>query len=705
MNTKKTNYTLTANQEISIGSMVGDYTVEFRLENLMGEGAYKLGLRMDNTVDGMPLRFALLEDHFFLLLHGDDGKMLIRIFPNLGPKENPLTVRVDVYPARQLIRYYFNGKLYGERQLSHPTDPILTDGKLSLFTEGEVQADFCDFTCRPAEAPHREYIIPTEPWEPRDFETLFPRSETPANEIFLIQMDGLSLEDYMTAVTLQGLVNRTSPRLYVHSGKYNDRFAPGHSTEWYKLLEEKGRKITECSLDEALIRFSDCYRGFVLGTLRPEGNTSFEMNMVTMLAGVEDSVYVSRDRSVLMDATLPRIDIDGRWASDIEAYTWARDHLWPQCHPAMLCHMYGDCDLHFTEPCRDYLVQHKIFVFNSSDVTDEDDYYFYFDLLALTPPNTPVLGIACRNGESLHDGVLDEDSLFRACAELGKYFVYTFSVDNASVMSGLEHDPLHQKPYEPITYDRDKTYVSFLLSEGENYAWAYHLWGSSYCHPSREGVHKGWSNAGAMYFLAPAVLEWYYKNASPWDAWYLDGNGIGDIYNPDIFGLRLPKELRQTAWKEYLALTREVMRRMDISVIRLFDANYSVMDEAIREYLQAIPEITAVFTGYNSEPDADKFAAPQYLLDGVPVFRTRVTSQTPTYKPEVDGQVLLDGILREMKKDGGPTFINVFVLGNYMLVNGSMVLHYVQDHLPENCVVVRPEQLADVFRQQQEQIG
>lgn len=205
-----------------------------------------------------------------------------------------------------------------------------------------------------------------------------------------------------------------------------------------------------------------------------------------------------------------------------------------------------------------------------------------------------------------------------------------------------------------------------------------------------------------MYFLAPAVLEWYYENATPWDAWYLDGNGIGDIYNPDIFALRLPKELRQAAWMEYLSLTREVMRRMDISVIRLFDANYSVMDEAVREYLKAIPEITAVFTGYNSEPDADKFAAPQYLLDGVSVFRTRVTSQTPTYKPEVDGQVLLNGILRETEKDGGPTFINVFVLGNYMLVNGSTVLHYVQDHLPENYVVVRPEQLADVFRQHEE---
>ena len=696
MNEENKSYLLRDNQILPVSAFSGDCTVEFRFEVLQAE-TYRLGLLLENTGDGKPLRFCTTHEGLLLLVHGKE-KFLMRAFPGLHQKE-PNTLRLDIYPGRRLVRYHVNGGFYGERELAHPTDPVLTGGKVSLFIEGKAEIRVTDVSCREAAPPHRAYTLPTPPSEPTAFDTLFPRSVRPGQEVYLLNAGELSLEEYMTALTLQGLVNRRVPRLYVHTGRYNGRGMEGYSTRWYTLLEEKGRTLTPCTLNEALERFSDCYQGLILGELRPAGETSFQMNLITMLAGVEDRIYVSRERAAEMDARLDRLDIDGRWTSDVEAYRWAKENLWPRCHQGILCHMYGDCDLHFTEPSRDYLVQHKIFVFNSSGVKTEDDYYFYFDLLALTPPNTPVLGIACRNGESIHDGVLDEDALFRACAELGKFFVYTFSVDNMSVLSGLETGELRQKPCPPVALDRQKAYVSFLLSEGENYAWAYHLWGENYWHPSREGVGKAWSTAGAMLFLAPAVLEWYYENASPWDAWYLDGNGIGDMYNPDIYALRLPEAPRKPAFDDYLRLTREMMRRADLSVIRLFDATYSVTDDSVRAYIKAIPEIQAVFTGYNSEPDMERFPASEYLLDGVPVFRTRVVSQTPTYAPEKDGQVLLDGILREIEKDGRPAFINVFVLGNYMLENGSMVLQYVQEHLPEGCAVLRPEQLAAVFRE------
>ena len=696
MNCKKDFCLLEAGRRLPVGELTGDCSIEFQYEIQKAEGAYRVGILLEDETDPSPLCFCVTHEKLLLLQYSGD-KMLMRAFPLL-PADAANTLRLDIYPGRGLIRYHVNGRFYGERLLAHPTDPTLTGGRLSLFAQGNVTAGISGVSCRAAEPPHREYVLPGLRAEPVDFDTLCPRSSPPEREICFLNAQDLSLEDYMTALTLQGLANRRAPRLYVHSGRYSGRGKEA-ITHWYTLLEEKGRTRKVCTLEEALEIFSDCYSGVITGTLRPEGDTSFQENLVTMLAGVEGYIYVSREREAHIAPDLPRLDIDGRWQTDIEAYRWARENLWPRCHHGVICHMYGDCDFHFTEPSRDYLVQHKIFVFNSNGVKTEDDYYFYIDLLAMTPPNTPVLGIASRNGESLHDSVLDEDALFRLCAELGKFFVYTFSVDNMSVMSGLETGQLKQKPCPPAALDTGKAYVSFLLSEGENYAWAYHLWGESYRHPSREGVSKAWSTAGAMLFLAPAVLEWYYNNASPWDAWYLDGNGIGDMYNPDIYALRLPEGERLPAFEEYLRLTREMMRQADLSVIRLFDATYSVTDDSIRAYLRAIPEIRAVFTGYNCEPDMERFPAPQYLLDGVPVFRTRVISRAPTYCPETDGRVLLDGIIQALAEDGRPAFINVFVLGNYMLENGSMVLQYVADHLPEDCAILRPEQLAGVFRE------
>ncbi|MBQ4573892.1 MAG: hypothetical protein IJA85_01715 [Clostridia bacterium] len=688
-------YSLHENIRIPLDMMEGDISIAFRF-TCQGEGSYQLGISFGKGEDDRFLRFCVTQDPLLLMYHGA-GKMLLRAFPHIYKgKENSL--KIELYRSLGLVRYHVNGCFYGERLLCHPTDPKLDFDRIALYCDGDPDAVVERVTIEAAVSPRRDYVISTENMPPVTFEEVFPRAARPAEKIYFIDGHKLNKEDYFTAVTLQGLVNRAEPQLYVHYGRYNGRGADA-VTEWYRLLEEKGRELVPITLEEALEQFSDYYHGVVTGSIAPCDGTDYAMNIATMVCGVKDYIYAGAERNDRIDCSLPRFRLDSRFADDVEAYKWAKEELWPHCHHGILCHSYGDCDLHFTDSSRDYLVQNKIFSFNSAAVKDEEDYYFYFDLLAMTPPNTPVLGIASRNGESRYDSVLDEDALFRACAELGKFFVYSFSVDNMSLFSGLEAGNLKQKPHKKLTLDPEKRYVSFLLSEGENYAWAYQLWNSTYRKEGRGKVAIGWSTAGAMYYLAPAVLEWYYANAEESDCWYLDGNGIGDMYNPDIYGIRLASEKREAALTEYLSHSRELIRRADLPVMRIFDATYSVTDASAARYMEAIPELTAIYTGYNSEPDMDTFVGSEYMLAGKPVFHTRVVSLAPKGSAEGDGQVLLEGILREIASEDAPSFINVFVLGNYLLREGAAPLIWVKEHLPEYCEVVRPDQLAELYEQ------
>ncbi len=687
-------YHLSENTRIPLEMVEGDIAISFRF-TCRGEGAYQMGISFGFGEDNRFLRFFVTQDPLLLMCHGA-GKMLLRAFPHIYKgKENSL--KLELYRSLGLVRYHVNQCFYGERLLCHPVDPKLDFDSIALYCDGDPDAVVDELVIEPATAPKRDYVIQTEEMPSVAFEDVFPRAERPAEKIYLLDAHDLSKEDYFTAVTLQGLVNRKKPELYVHYGRYNGRGSA--ITEWYHLLREKGRELIPITLEEALEKYAACYKGVVTGKLAPDDGTDYVMNVATMVCGVEDYIYAGAERNSKLNAALPRFELDGRFADDMEAYRWAKDTLWERCHHGILCHTYGDCDLHFTDSSRDYLVQNRIFTFNSASVKDEEDYYFYFDLLAMTPPNTPVLGIASRNGESHYDSVLDEDALFRACAELGKFFVYSFSVDNMSIFSGLEAGELKQKPHRKLTLDPKKRYISFLLSEGENYAWAYQLWGATYRKEGRGQTAIGWGTAGAMYYLAPAVLEWYYANATEGDCWYLDGNGIGDMYNPDIYGIRLTPEKREAALAEYLAHSRELIKRTDLRVMRIFDATYSVTDASAAGYMKAIPELVALYTGYNSEPDMHTFSGSEYMLEGKPIFHTRVVSLAPKGSAEGDGQVLLNGILHELEREAAPSFINVFVLGNYMLHSGAAPLVWVQERLPEGCEIVRPDQLAELYEQ------
>ena len=153
------------------------------------------------------------------------------------------------------------------------------------------------------------------------------------------------------------------------------------------------------------------YREQVKGLVIHDFRLPATRNVATMLAAVKGGLVASP--RLAKQLGLPVLDdLRGSCKTNVEAYRWAFDTLWPQLsHQAIAC-LWPDS----IDGLRDYLVQQKVFTFWLSGPLDgvapganpDAELALIEELLAKMPANIPVLGYpyAGRDvGIGEHDGV------------------------------------------------------------------------------------------------------------------------------------------------------------------------------------------------------------------------------------------------------------------------------------------------------------
>lgn len=197
-------------------------------------------------------------------------------------------------------------------------------------------------------------------------------------------VSGLSYSQRLAAAALQGLVNRNGPLLFLNYGIYDDPLARRTNEVflddalWYgkyrDLLgnqdqrnldyycQEHGFKPRPVeNLGELITLYRDKLRGCVIWD-ESEPDTG---NIALMLAAQEDLLPVEAG----MDSVVARFDLSvrhdlrGQWSDRLALYTWAFEHLFQASEPGFIaCLEPGWQRPEFV----DYLVQHKIFIYNLS---------------------------------------------------------------------------------------------------------------------------------------------------------------------------------------------------------------------------------------------------------------------------------------------------------------------------------------------------
>jgi hypothetical protein len=362
-------------------------------------------------------------------------------------------------------------------------------------------------------------------------EGVFPAFDPPRH-LQVLDLGTIDARLHPTLATLQGVVNRHQPRIYLiysyHGWTWlENTIIPAGVTynevlEPWDLVEEYRRELS----------------GFII--YDPELPDT--VNVGTTMAGVLDAALVHPSYAYRFEQYgLPLVaDLRGRWsAEDVsEMYTWAFDNYWENCSHDILGHLEPEIS-----HLRDYLVACRAFTF-FADLEEPKQEEFLVHVLSREDVriNTPILGY------------LPNERGVRLASEHGCYLVCSSFAASLTVHSSVPvESPLVQERRFANLHLEDKTYVCFVITDGGlacNMDYTLDQWQDE----GRGTVPIGWTVAPHLCQLAPALVKWYYENATDQDYFMSGPSGAGLIYpslHPDPVS--------------YSRLTSEVLETMDLT--------------------------------------------------------------------------------------------------------------------------------------------
>jgi hypothetical protein len=364
-------------------------------------------------------------------------------------------------------------------------------------------------------------------------------------------IERLSIDQRLLLISLQGLVNRGGPILWLRSG-------PGQSPglpAWEQTLPEL-RGMVHISYREALQRFA--VAPYVVGAVVVDPAIEETYNVATNLAAQQQLAIITP--TTLGEVALPiREDLRGRYA-DTRAARTANLALFAGANHEMALKVlpWSDSNYLYNAPerGRDLAIQRRYFTFAKAS-TDADLLDFY---------RGPLDDVRTLYGTA-EDENLD---VYRA-SQAGKVWLgMGLQLQyNLSVFDGLRGDPgfVYRQPpvtFAPISHTAAKRTVriAFVMTEGDNPFFMINQMKLAWADPNHGQVPIGWTIAPRMLDLAPALLQSYYDTATPNDYFIAGVSGVAYFHvNAMDFG-RYPQLLNEE--------TPQTLRRLDIRIIRNF---------------------------------------------------------------------------------------------------------------------------------------
>ena len=513
--------------------------------------------------------------------------------------------------------------------------------------------------------------------EPRPFPDLFPRSAEPAKELLVCDLRRERPDVRIFTLTLQGLVNRSQPRIYC-------LYTPADQ-QWLDHMLRRGwiKGTKSATPKELLAQFKDVVKGAII----TDPALPASKNIATMLSSVKGGLVTSA--ALAKRYGLPVLDdLRGRWTTSVDAYRWAFDNLWPQLNHHVIACLWPD---HLG--LRDYLVANKVFIFWLSGAIDGARSYASPDaevrlmeeLLSKMPTNIPVMGYPWA-GKDIGIGEGPGVSLF---AEFGKYLVGSIDTTNLTVHSGIRVASLKQMPAPPAPQlDPAKVYVTWIVSDGDNLPVLTsgnfpQLWADKV----RGQFPIGWTVSPSASMLIPDIEDYYFSTETPNDVFLGAVSGVGYTY-PDLYGKRYAD--RDRVYDEFLAQTSRYMQRSDLKAEWIMNAT---RPEIIRRFAEQIPFLEAIFPDYGrsiSSPDDATYPTAR----NVPVFHAVTAWAEGAPRQKQLASLVAD--VRRMTPHTRPAFLHLFALNWF---TDLPLLREVLRQLGPEYVAVRPDHLAQLYGQ------
>ncbi|GHO85881.1 GxGYxYP domain-containing protein [Dictyobacter formicarum] len=459
--------------------------------------------------------------------------------------------------------------------------------------------------------------------------------------------------------TLQGLVNRSRPQIYLQEGMP----AEGANT-WLQSLNIP--YILHSDPWEVVDKYINTARGVIVYDPRIIDT----VNVATTMAGLYDGVVASPQLMKKLTAApynLPVLaDLRGKFASNLQANIWQVQHLWPYVSHRMLIGIRATTPSRLVGHAttygylRDYAVANRAMVFWFS-LLNPTEVNLFRQVLSTVKPGTPYLGWY--------------DKEFRGVRLTSSYGVYTIAADffsNLTVFSGVRAPSLIQRtaPTPPL---RNKIYVTFTMSEGDNFQYIQHAMRHLWEDPQRGQVPLNWSINPLLYDAAPTMLNYYQLTASTNDYLVAGPSGAGYAY---------PSSWLFRNVNSFMHQSYNYMQKAGLHVIFVIDDQRTIPRYVSNAYSEYAHASGILYNWWN------------------PISYTTVSAGRIPLSKQVTAtnrRDMLNAIRLSARHWNGrsPLFLSALAISWNL---SPTDIKYVADHLGPNYTVVRGDQFFELFR-------
>ncbi|MCI0516033.1 hypothetical protein L0128_22710 [candidate division KSB1 bacterium] len=385
-------------------------------------------------------------------------------------------------------------------------------------------------------------------------------------------------------ISLQGLANAAGPKLYfIYPEKWDFRYTPG----FFEFLQkERYYTFKELTTPEQVLNtFREQVKGYVVW----DKAVRTSLIVAYTVAGLEQAAVVSEELIPLVEKAglKPVADFRGKFTgqSDYEIYRWAKQQYWARCSKEAIVWLGGETGNIMKPGVADWGIHQKAF-FNDlcANQTRPDEYQLTCELLSEMKPFSMVYG--------WHSYIKDlEEEWVRLTSSYALRVDGLHSLPNMSFSSQVpatygfkfknNHHLVPGKKYTP----EKKVYITCIQTDGIGLG----AWNQ----PGRGEMPYAWEVSMNYIWMAPAMLEYFYSQASSNDFFIGCLGGPGYVYPKAVPPKHLPKMVE---------MSYDLMKKLDLTVFEIMDYSEGVMVEGNSDLT---PEVVDAF--YKGMPDAIGF--------------------------------------------------------------------------------------------------
>lgn len=665
-------------------------------------GAGGASLRLDSRSELAPnVYLGLSSKKSFAVKGGDEVVLHVQA---AGQNAGHSFIAIRFLPSGGESRIYLPKGTFDWKPLvySFSVPPQATTATVAIGLESKTDALWINgLTVTPSPTPRSSL---TAHWQTRPHDRVFPQAGPPASTLLALNVARLDPDTMMFVVTLQGLVNRQQPRIYLFYDQ-NDRF-------WADWLVKK-KYVTEIRELPDVAALIKAFSSEIKGVVTYDPKLPASRHAAVMLGSIQG--FPATGAAMAKKLGIPvAVDLTGRWKRNVDAYR----ELWTKYRSQFESHVLAvHYPLMTRQGPRDYFVQQRIFTFWVSSYADSEpggdpaaEMDFAHEVLADTPPNIPIMG--WWSFSDTH-GIPEYDAV-RLSSSYGKFLSGSEFCTNLSVLSGIKvpAEVFRQAAHKPGAnaapkLDPAKLYGTLTVIDSGDSQWYWQQYqGKLWQDPARGRVPINWSLNPTVSDVMPPVLGWFYEQSTPKDLLYCAISGLGYM-NSRVYGSRFRPEDRDRVWKEYAAELDRYMKELDLDMLGLYAGSWGEphggMDEIYGRFFQGAPAIRGILSDFGRHNDTSPANAIE-VVDGKPVFHTLMRWRTWMNSDEVSSQLTQEQLSVDFTKkefiDNAPKERPALMGG--LILSWTMrpgLVEQVAKGLPPDVVLVDGDQLTDLWQQ------